>query len=72
MHNLKIENYVLFSRHTEDLSPRDSLSDSSEELFLRGKGRARIYRSFCKNKQQTDGQNIKGLLLIKEKPDISS
>jgi len=31
IHNLKVENYVLLSRHTEDLSPGDSLSDSSRD-----------------------------------------
>ena len=31
-HNLKVENYVLFSRFAEDLSLGSSLSDSSEEL----------------------------------------
>ena len=31
-HNLKAENYVLFSRLTEDLSPGASLSDSSKEV----------------------------------------
>lgn len=33
MHNLKAENYVLFARFTEDLSPGDILSDSSQGLF---------------------------------------
>ena len=32
-HNLKADNYVLFCKHGEDLSPGDSLSDSSEGLF---------------------------------------
>ena len=50
MHNLKDENYVLFGGHAEDLSPGDSLSDTSEGLFQRGKRGARIYRSFCKKK----------------------
>ena len=49
MHNLKVDNYVLFSGHIEDLSLGDSLSDSSEGLFQRGKGEVRIYRS--SNKQ---------------------
>ena len=31
MYNLKVENYVLFGRHTEELSPGDSLSYSSED-----------------------------------------
>ena len=34
-----------------DLDSEDSLSDSSEGLFWRGKGGARIYMSFC-NKNQ--------------------
>ena len=51
MHNLKVENYVLFCGLAEDLSPGDSLSDSSEGLLLRGKGGTRVYRSFC-NKNQ--------------------
>lgn len=34
-HNQELENYILFSRHIEDLSPRDRLSalkDCSEEV----------------------------------------
>ena len=31
---------------TEDYSPGDSLSDSSEEPLRRGKGRARVYMNF--------------------------
>ena len=50
-HHLKGENYVLFSRYTQDISPGFSLSDISEKVFQRGKGRARIY-SFCKKKKQ--------------------
>ena len=48
MHYLKVEDYVLFSGFTEDLSPGYSLSDSSEGLFQRGNGRAKIHRSFYK------------------------
>ena len=47
----KIENYVLFGRLTENLSLGGSLSDSSETLLQRGKGRARIYRNFCNRNQ---------------------
>ena len=47
MHNLKVENYVFFSRHTKGSNPAHRLSDSSEGLFGRAKGRARIYRSFA-------------------------
>ena len=54
MHNLKVENYVLFGGLAENLSPGDSLSDSREGLFQRGKGGPGIYRMFCikKNQQQ--------------------
>ena len=34
---LKVENCVLFSRFSEDLSLEDSLSDSSEGLLQRSK-----------------------------------
>ena len=34
---------LLLGRHTEDLNPRDSLSNSSDGLLQRGKERARIY-----------------------------
>ena len=49
----KGENYVLFGGLPEDLSLGYSLSDSSEGLLRRGKGGARIYRSFCKNNKKT-------------------
>ena len=51
LHNLKVENYDLFGGLTEDYRLGYSLSDSSEELFKRGKERASIYRSFAKTKQ---------------------
>ena len=38
MHSLKDENYVLFGRLAEDLSPEGSFSDNSESLLQRGKG----------------------------------
>ena len=67
LQNLKVENYVLFSGYTEDLSPGDSFSDNCEGLFWRGKGGARIYRSFCEKKPQKTGSwNIQKLVLIKE------
>ena len=47
MHNLKVENRVLFGRLSEDISPGDSLSESSEGLLGRGEGGTRIYRSFA-------------------------
>ena len=71
MHYLKVEDYVLFSGFTEDLSPGYSLSDSSEGLLQRGMGGARIYKSFWKNKNNSGNQTSR-LLLIKEKWDISS
>ena len=57
-HHLKGTNYVLFSRYTEDLSPGFSLSDSSEIVFQRGKGRARIYSFFQKKNQEVEHQKI--------------
>ena len=36
---------------TKDLSPRHSISDSSEGLLQTGKGGVEIYRSFCNNNQ---------------------
>ena len=41
MHNLKVENYVLFGGHTEDSRLAGSLS-ALRDLFWRGKGEARI------------------------------
>ena len=38
MHNLKVKNYVLLGRLSEDSSPEGSLSDSSEGFLWRGKG----------------------------------
>ena len=70
MHNLKVENYVLFDRLSEDLLLGDSLSDSSEGLFQSSNGGYRIYRSFWekikKKNKKTGSWNIKRLLLIKE------
>ena len=43
-YNQKVETYVLFSRHTEDVSPRYSLSHISKELSQRDKGGEKIYR----------------------------
>ena len=64
MHNLKVENYVLFSGLAEGLSPEDSLSDDCEGLFQRGKGVARIYRRFfvcfCKKQNQKVVGTLKG------------
>ena len=64
-HHLIGENYVLFSRYTQDISPGFGLSDISEKVFQRGKGRARIY-SFCKKKKKQKYQEFEH-----EKTDIS-
>lgn len=53
-HNLKVENDVLFGRHSKDFSPGHSISDYSKRQLHRGKGGARIYRSVC-NKDQVIG-----------------
>ena len=50
-HNLRGENYVLFSGLAEDLCSGGSFSDSPGGLLRRGKEGARIYRGFC-NKGQ--------------------
>ena len=42
-HNLKVENYVLFGDITESCRPGYNLSESSEELFQRDKGKARMF-----------------------------
>ena len=62
MHNVKIVSYALFSELTEDYSPRDSSSESSEELLSRGKGGARMYRSFLagEKKKVIKHQKISG------------
>ena len=50
-HNLKVENYVLFSEQSEDISPGHSISDHSDRMLQRGQGGARIYRTVY-NKDQ--------------------
>ena len=47
MHNLKVENSVLFGGLTEDSSLAGSLSDGSEGLLRIGKGGDRMNRSFA-------------------------
>jgi len=37
MHNLSVASYLLFRELAKDYSPRDKLSDNSEELFKEGK-----------------------------------
>ena len=54
---------------TEDLSPGRNVFDNSKGLLWRGKGGARIYRSSCNKDHVVETSR---LLLIKEKPDISS
>ena len=51
MHNLSVTSYLLFRELAKDYSPRDKLSDNSEELFKEGD---RIYRSFCCNQTSKD------------------
>ena len=56
MHNLQVENYVLLNGLTEDLSPGYSLSALRD----------------CSKEVREEPGYIGVLLLIKEKPDISS
>ena len=46
-HSLEVEIYVLFGGLPGNLSPGGRLSYLSEGLVQRGKGGARIYRSFA-------------------------
>ena len=58
MHTSKVENYVLSGGLNEDLSPGYSLLDSSEGLFQRRNGGARLYKSYCKNSNNKKGSRI--------------
>ena len=49
MHNLKVENYILFGELSEDFS---------EELLQGGKEGARIHRGFCNRDQVLVGTSI--------------
>ena len=64
-HNVYVEKYIFFEAFIEDCILRKFL-DSSEELLERGRGGARIYRSFCwkTNKNQTLLWKFKRLRLI--------
>ena len=33
LHSIKVENYVVFSRHSEDFKPGSHISDKAERLF---------------------------------------
>ena len=50
MHDLKVENYVLFNTADEsaDLRPGHSISDNSEKLLQRGRGKRRYISDFGK------------------------
>ena len=52
MHNLKIARYILFRCHTKDYSSGKSLSDSSEELLLRGKEEQEYIAVFAEKKKK--------------------
>ena len=47
-----------------------SISDNAEQLFQRGEGGVGIYSSFCN--KRPDSRNVKSLLLIFKKSDISN
>lgn len=46
MNHLRVASHILFRELAKDYSPRDKLSDNSEELFKEGK-REPGYRSFA-------------------------
>ena len=64
-HNLKVVNYTLFQNFTEDYSLADSFSNSSEELLQKGKGGAKMYKSFFgKKKKKGRRKNLGSLKLF--------
>ena len=46
LHSFTFVSHVLFGDLTEDYSLGNSPSDNSEELFQRGNGEGRMYRTF--------------------------
>ena len=48
MHNLKVENFILFSKLVRDLNLGYRLVDSSERLFQRGSGGRSVYKALVK------------------------
>ena len=46
MHSLKVENYIVFDRLSEDFNPGDSFSDSSEALSPRGRIGIMMYMKY--------------------------
>ena len=66
MHNLKVENSVLFSRHTEDLSQETASQIALRMDYSKGTREEPRYIGVFERKTNTGGENIKRLLLIKE------
>ena len=58
MHNLKLDNCVLFGRLTENYSLEHSLSDSSEGLFQRGREKPGYTSVFAGEKNVVEHQKI--------------
>ena len=58
MYHLSIENYALFGALQRTTGQESSLSESSEELFQRGKGRVRIYSSFAEKQNNRKQENM--------------
>ena len=61
LHNLKVENYVLFCRYSEDLSPGHSTSDKTEDSSKETRRSQDIQELL-----QPGSQNLKRVPLIKE------
>jgi len=59
MHNLNVENYILFRTLLRTIAQEGSLSYSSEGLFQRGKGGARLYKSICCKKKKKKTHVVK-------------
>ena len=73
MHNLNVENSVLYGKLNQDLSPGHVISDSSEKMLsediFQQKGETRIYRSFCNKDKEVRTSKI---TVNSRKPGISS
>ena len=73
LHNLKVENYVLFSGHIEDLSLETASHIALRDFSKEVREEPGYIGIFATNKQKTKktpgSWNIKRLLLVKEKAE---
>ena len=64
MHNVRAVSFICFHRLIEDYRPRDSLSDSSEEMLQRGREEARICVILAKEYMSSSIHLNRRLLLV--------